>query len=220
MGWFRAVMFEDPEFRADDSSLGSDLIESLNGRKVVWLRAVESWHHPDSRCWPPKERFAALPDDVVQGQLADCFLASALSLLTTFPGLVDALVDRSQAVDGKYSVCVWERGQRRLVVVDDRIPCCAESRRPLFAHCKDLGECWVQIVEKAMAKRKGSYSCLMGGHMGECLHDLTGSPAPPHASPATSLQPRLHTSSWCRAAPPSAPSMRTPSILNNKPPNL
>lgn len=48
------------------------------------------------------------------------------------------------------------------------------SRGAAFAHCKDMDELWVAIVEKAFAKFYGSYAALEKGYVQHALTDLTG----------------------------------------------
>ena len=57
--------------------------------------------------------------------------------------------------------------------VDTLLPC-DESGAPLFAHCKDTGEMWVPLLEKAYAKLYGSYEALDGGNVTAAIVDLSG----------------------------------------------
>merc|ERR1719197_482545 len=59
------------------------------------------------------------------------------------------------------------------VLVDDRVPC-AKGGGPELGRCRDASALWMPLLEKAFAKLYGSYSALVGGHVGETLRTLTG----------------------------------------------
>lgn len=59
------------------------------------------------------------------------------------------------------------------MTVDTLLPC-NENAEPLFAHCKDPNEQWVQFLEKAYAKLYRSYEALDGGNVTAALVDLSG----------------------------------------------
>lgn len=163
-------MFEDPDFRASEDSIGQEVIALLGGRQIVWLRPPETAGSSNPVLF--KENVS--PSDVLQGSLGDCFLVSALALLTSQLRLLKSLIRPSKRQNGCYTVRLWEFGQDTSVIVDDMIPCCASRRLPIFARCRDPDQFWVQLVEKAVAKCKGCYSFLVGGHICECLHTFTG----------------------------------------------
>jgi len=60
--------------------------------------------------------------------------------------------------------------------VDLRVPCRASTRRPLFAHCRDPCGFWVQLAEKALAKKSGSYAALRSFHRAPLLLSLLSAP--------------------------------------------
>eukprot|EP00854_Cymbomonas_tetramitiformis_P030492 gene30492-38118_t len=67
-----------------------------------------------------------------------------------------------------------QKGQWIQVVVDDFLPINARTGCLLFAHSRSKKNLAVQLIEKAMAKRYGSYAALVGGNTSEALYDLTG----------------------------------------------
>ena len=161
--------FEDSYFDVI-SALGNKL-EAKYYPNIVWLRACSL---PGASLFGVK----ISPEDVIEGELDDCYLVGALTLLAQHPSMVRSLFNskKSNEADGRHCVCIWQQGQRLEVEVDDRIPCHLSSRRPVFAHCRNAAGFWVQIVEKAFAKLHGSYESLAGGSTAEALHDLTGRP--------------------------------------------
>ena len=99
------------------------------------------------------------------GALDDEWLLGALNVVA---GNVDvagrAFVDASHAHQGFYVLRLWaedpdSEDDWQVVVVDDRIPCGADGR-PAFGAGVKPGALWASLVEKAVAKRYGSYSPL------------------------------------------------------------
>ncbi len=156
------MAFEDPDFPAEQSSIGSVLGRDQD---VVWLRPKEvALRKGSERKQVSLFGVSISPQDVLEGQLDDCYLVSALSLLATTPAAVQRLFEFHDVEEGKVVVNFWRRGQRESIVVDDRVPCNATTGKPLFAHCRDPSGYWVQLVEKAFAKVHGSYITLGGGN--------------------------------------------------------
>jgi hypothetical protein len=162
-------VFEDEHFPINHA-LGREL-NAKYAPNIVWIRASEC---PGASLLGAK----IAPEDVLEGELDDCYLVSALTLLALQPSLVRSLFNlaASNKEEGRYCVCLWRQGERLEIQVDDRIPCHVSTRTPVFARCRGATGFWVQIVEKAFAKLYGSYSSLAGGNTAEALHDLTGRP--------------------------------------------
>jgi len=140
--------FEDTYFPTSCALGSSDLEEKIH-RSIVWQRALVSG--------------ASLfgggiePEDVLEGELDDCYLVAALTLLAGSPSMVRNLfnLEKSNESEGKHCVCIWQQGKKIEVEVDDRIPCHVTSRQPIFARCQNAAGFWVQMVEKAFAKLYG-----------------------------------------------------------------
>lgn len=62
----------------------------------------------------------------------------------------------------------------RYVIIDNRLPCYASSKEPVFGRCTNLYENWVPLIEKAYAKLHGCYETLVSGFLDDALNDLTG----------------------------------------------
>ena len=67
---------------------------------------------------------------------------------------------------------LYLNAQWQPVIVDTRIPCI--NKKPVFGTNISKNEFWVALIEKAMAKIKGSYERLNGGYTDEAMVDLTG----------------------------------------------
>ncbi|KAF9038031.1 hypothetical protein BJ165DRAFT_1353039 [Panaeolus papilionaceus] len=138
---------------------------------------------------------------VVQGLLGDCWFLSALSTVSTFPGLIEKIcVERDELV-GVYGFIFFKNNAWTSVIIDDmlytRVPKFEEltsQEKYLYLNDKDLynntarkhgktlyfarsgksGETWVPLIEKAYAKLHGNFQYLMEGHDSEAVEDLTG----------------------------------------------
>lgn len=186
-GLEEGAKYEDPDFPASAASLGA-WTDGAGSTEVVWLRP-EEFKRTD---YAPGRLFGdgVEPDDVEQGALGDDGLCAALVALAECSTRVRALFRRHAAnAHGVYCVTLCGRdGALRDVLVDDRVPCDARTRAPLFAHCR-RGELWAPLVEKALAKARGSYAALRTGSAGAVLAALTGAPCHTHAWTPGALAP-------------------------------
>ncbi|KAG2011227.1 hypothetical protein CC2G_011370 [Coprinopsis cinerea AmutBmut pab1-1] len=140
-------------------------------------------------------------NDIVQGQLQDCWFLSALATVSTCPGLIEKLcVARDEKV-GVYGFIFFRDNSWVTVVIDDmlytRVPKYEELRREeqelyhydkeiynksarkggkslYFAKSGETGETWVPLIEKAYAKLHGNFSHIVGGLESDAMEDLTG----------------------------------------------
>lgn len=176
----REYQFHDPEFPHTAESIGpasrADLVEGWRVSTGISMAASLFQDGTD-------------PDDVFQGQLADGWLLSAISILAASGGVADGDVDELVArlfitaetsECGAYIVRFWKNAQWESVMVDDYFPVlnnrfkttrCAGAA---FAYSEGFKELWVPILEKAMAKYYGSYAALEEGYVHHALTDLTG----------------------------------------------
>tara|TARA_A100001015_G_scaffold634_1_gene805 strand:- start:1670 stop:4528 length:2859 start_codon:yes stop_codon:yes gene_type:complete len=98
-----------------------------------------------------------------QGMLADRWILNAIAMIIMCPSMVKELFASTFQEDvGRFNVRIFEGGGWRSIFVDDRIPC-SPYGIPLFASSSDRHECWIQILEKAIAKYLYSY-----GHLANC----------------------------------------------------
>jgi hypothetical protein len=79
----------------------------------------------------------------------------------------------TELVPGAVTLQLWERGRWRRIVIDDRLPC-GRDGQPLYARSLEPSEFWVALLEKAFAKRYGSYEALISGFADGAMRDLTG----------------------------------------------
>ena len=115
---------------------------------------------------------AEMNKQVKQGALTNCWLVSAMAMLTNDQAKT-IMVSDSLRGRGIYTVKFYKEGKWIYVHVDDRVPC-NFSGDIYFSKSQDVNEMWVIIVEKAYAKLHGCYETSMGGHIDYALRDLTG----------------------------------------------
>jgi hypothetical protein len=140
-------------------------------------------------------------NDIVQGNLGDCWFLSALATMATCKGLVEKFCVAKDEQVGVYGFIFFRDGVWVVTIVDDllftSIPKYEElspaekqlyhndkvqynhsarkgGKTLYFAKSGTQGETWVALIEKAFAKIHGDYSSLEGGMACEAIEDLTG----------------------------------------------
>jgi hypothetical protein len=119
-------------------------------------------------------------DDVAQGYIGDCYLASGLSSLAAAnpENIKKAITDNK---DGTYTVRFFQgvdggHPKAVSVTVDDDVA--MGSRGPQYASARDSKELWPGLLEKAYAKWKGGYDKVgNGGTACDLFQAITGKPA-------------------------------------------
>lgn len=124
------------------------------------------------------------------GVLPATAVTDALGMLPLRARLLQRIfVSSGQESSGRFSAQLFHRGQWRLVHVDSRLLCSAQSsccpscgrdglRYLGFGHATDNEEeVWAALLIKALAKLHGSYSALLGLTLLELLETLTGGAA-------------------------------------------
>lgn len=112
------------------------------------------------------------PSVIQQGELGDCYVLSALSVLSQYPDVLKNLIDIRYKEHGIYKVNFFHGGEQISVFVDDHFPS-KDGKVPLFARSTD-SSLWVMLLEKAYAKLYGSYEIIESGFVDQALIDLTG----------------------------------------------
>jgi len=97
--------------------------------------------------------------DIVQGSLSDCYFLSAIGSLCKFPKLLENLfLFKEKTKEHIYGVYFYINGIKKLVLIDDFLPCVSNHGYKQFAMGKsEENEIWVALIEKAFAKINGNY---------------------------------------------------------------
>eukprot|EP00045_Choanoeca_perplexa_P016987 m.237110 g.237110 ORF g.237110 m.237110 type:complete len:722 (-) comp17418_c0_seq2:126-2291(-) len=164
----------DPHFPPDIASLYINRHSRQDGRPnydITWQRYGDIDLEGYQPCLFAAE---ASSEHVTQGQLGNCWFVSALAVVAQQPHLIRRIVQHDALTPtGHYDIKLCKNGQWQTVRVDDWFP----SRGGRLAYSKGkLGQLWVPLVEKAVAKLHGSYEALDSGTIAEGFAMLTGFP--------------------------------------------
>ncbi|XP_073527983.1 calpain-8-like isoform X2 [Phyllobates terribilis] len=166
------TLFEDPQFPAAQSSLGTKQLgpDSQKAKGLEWKRPKELKTNPVFIIG------GAEREDVNQGGLGDCWFLGSIACLTTNKNCLFRVIPQDQSFEKDYAGIFrfkfWQYGQWVEVVVDDRLP--TKNNKLIFVKSKTSEEFWSALLEKAYAKINGSYEGLVAGHVLESLQDFTG----------------------------------------------
>jgi Ca2+-binding RTX toxin-like protein len=168
------------------NSFANGASKELNGQNIADPNTTNN--RPATPYVPGTTNFSDRPlfggsgptrDDIVQGQVGDCYFLAGLSATAR----VDPLRIRSSVVDlgdGTYAVRFYQNGTERFYRVDADLATYQGTTSPYYANFGSGQSIWVPIMEKAFAHfRSGanSYNSLHGGGLDEPFNALGGSPS-------------------------------------------
>ena len=113
-----------------------------------------------------------------QNILGNCYFLDVVSLLSNYGQLLTQIfrIDKIN-IQGYYEICLFIDGQWQIVIIDDYIPFFNINGDLEYIGCSpapNVNCCYFMLLEKALAKIKGSYVDTMGGYSGDIFQLLTG----------------------------------------------
>lgn len=170
--------FTDPQFPGNSTCLAKDWSEIEYSMQKEWKSFV--FKRIDEIYPQPIKVFNEIsPNDILQGKLGDCYYLSTLSAIAEFPKRIEKLFDTQEyQPSGCYTVNIFDMGVETDYIVDDFFPCSKDGSIAFSGPKIDGGiaEMWVLLLEKAWAKRFGSYWAIDAGLTEDSLRDLCGAP--------------------------------------------
>ncbi|KAL7668270.1 hypothetical protein ACOME3_008978 [Neoechinorhynchus agilis] len=162
--------FKDTFFPPCDTSIYINTKSpKLKQKKIKWKRASDL---PGE--WVMYSRTTD-PSCIIQGELGDCWLMSAMAVLCENPKMVSQIMlTKTISENGMYIARICLDGMWTRVSIDDYLPVNSDGTL-VFSRTKD-NQLWVPLVEKAVAKVCGSYEAIIKGHCIDGLMMLTGAP--------------------------------------------
>ena len=117
-----------------------------------------------------------LKDDVVQGELGDCYYLSSLAALAENPDNIKNIIKNTKISDGYFEATVYIHGEPVQIIVDDSFPVANASKIAFAGINENSGNIWPLILEKIWAKCNKSYEDIIPGNSADAFEFLTPAP--------------------------------------------
>ena len=193
--------FTDPLFKPEKASLcpfdrsgwilpEDALDDDVDGwESFKWCRVEELF---DSKNYSVFHDGIAV-EDIVQGKICDCYFLSVLGSLCKFPELIDKLFYfKEKTKEHIYGIYFYINGNKKLVLIDDYLPCIGVGFKQFAMSKSEENEIWVALMEKAWAKVNGNYIRIgCGGSPNEVFDVLTET-----YSEEVAVKPSVKDSLW------------------------
>lgn len=174
--------FIDQDFPHTIESMGLGLISRFSNKLITWRRIRDI--DPTCEVFPTEKDGQVFNwmNDVIQGQLGDCYFLSALTALAEFPERIAKRIKSYDLDLGIIEVSIYLRGKETLILVDDYFPCVDDNGVLSLAfsginHSTHI--IWPLILEKVWAKLNKSYLNIETGNVMNAFDILSPSPTEP-----------------------------------------
>ena len=117
-----------------------------------------------------------IKDDVVQGELGDCYFLSSLASLAENPQNIKNIISNSKVNDGVFEANIYIHGEPVKIKVDDSFPVANASKIAFAGINENTGNIWPMILEKVWAKCNKSYEDIIPGNSADAFQFLTPAP--------------------------------------------
>ena len=180
----KGIKYTDPLFPPNKNSLlgldsdnkpidpvaYNDIPKNINPEEIIFSRASEIFKEKKYKLFSGLIEI----DDVIQGEISDCYFLSSVTNLCKFPELILNLFKiKNVNEEGYYEIIFYIDGIKQIVIIDDFLPIYKNSQKPCFAQ-PHQNKIWVMLLEKAWAKINGGYANIIKGLPCEAFEFLTG----------------------------------------------
>ena len=117
-----------------------------------------------------------LRDDVIQGELGDCYFLSSLATLAENPENIKNIIKNSKVSDGVFEANIFIHGEPVKIIIDDSFPVANASKIAFAGINEKTGNIWPLILEKIWAKCNKSYEDIIPGNSADAFQFLTPAP--------------------------------------------
>jgi len=163
-----SIMAQDAKGEFIDQKSGCDKAKEIDPSKLEWKRIDDIF----SKALIFEESIEF--DDILQGNLGNCYFLSALSALTEMPYLLYQIFRTREKNDlGFFEVVLYIDGEWQVVIIDDNFVVNKGTNDLKFAKTNGR-ELWAIILEKAWAKVNGGYVNTIAGNPSDALMTITG----------------------------------------------
>lgn len=160
--------YNDDTFPHNNSSIGADSTD-----EIVWLRPRE---FGSGKLFPNSD---PRPDQCIAGSYRNDnsvskILSPVCSALCLRPDYLKKMFLFYNPIIGMCCLKMWSGTEMEMIIIDDRIPCHASSKLPIFSRLS-CQSAWLPLLEKAIAKKYGGYHLAspVGGIM-DMFRDISG----------------------------------------------
>lgn len=154
---------------------------SKRGDQYKWKRLSEVYNLRDLNVLKEIKAGESLSDDVIQGELGDCYFLSALACLAENPERIKKLFPTFKLSDkGVFETLVYLHGDPTNIVLDDYVPFIdLPGYEPQIAFAglnEKTKNIWPILLEKVWAKCNLSYEDIAAGNSAEAFEFLCPAP--------------------------------------------
>ena len=166
---------EIPSFlqQTNKSKFLSQLALAVKSGKYSWKRLSELFNIKELNIM--KE---PINEDVIQGELGNCYFLSALQAMSEKPERIKKLVGKNKINENNvYNANVFIHGKPVTIVMDDFFPIIESENKLAFSNINpETKNIWPLILEKAYAKANGCYEDTIAGNCSDAFRFLTPAP--------------------------------------------
>ena len=116
-----------------------------------------------------------LINDIIPGEIGNCYFTSALKFLSEVPKRILDIVDITKYANHTFRIICYINGVSTVIILDDYIPMINDKIAFTRINPKSHST-WPLILEKAWAKVNSSYEDTISGNISDALHFLTPCP--------------------------------------------